>query len=213
MEFLVHNLAGERGGEPLFDGVTFSLKPGEAMLVSGANGSGKSTLLRILAGLLPAAGGSVSFDKPDPEFVDVPSGELCHYLGHENAMKPALSVAENLTFWRNHFDHPHLGVGEALEVVGLNGLGHVPFAHLSTGQRRRIAIARLLINYRPVWLLDEPTSGLDAASVEQFARLLQAHLEDQGMVVAATHMPLGLTRFQTLTLGSTPVGNVVDQPA
>lgn len=116
-------------------------------------------------------------------------------------MKTALSVEENLTFWRDFCGEPHLGVGEALEMVGLPGIGHLPFGYLSTGQRRRASIARLLVSWRPVWLLDEPTAGLDAASEKQFSALMAAHLEDGGIVVAATHVPLGLEGVGELRMG------------
>jgi heme exporter protein A len=116
-------------------------------------------------------------------------------------MKTALTIAENLRFWQDFSGSPHLAVGEALEMVGLGGLGHLPFGTLSTGQRRRAAIGKLLVSYRPVWLLDEPTAGLDKASEAQFAALMQAHLEDGGIIVAATHLPLGLERTNTLEMG------------
>lgn len=190
MRLVVEKLAGERGGEEIFSGVSFSLGAGEALTVTGANGAGKSTMLRIVAGLLPAAAGTVALEGGGEDFPDVPAG--AHLLGHGNAMKPALTVAENLAFWRDFLGHPHLEAGEALEMVGLAEIGHLPFGYLSTGQRRRIGIARLLVSYRPVWLLDEPTAGLDKASEAQFSALMQAHLEDGGMIVAATHLPLGL---------------------
>ncbi len=190
MRLVVEGLAGERGGETVFAGVSFSLGPGEALTVTGPNGAGKSTLLRIVAGLLPAASGTARLEGAGEAYPDVQSAS--HLLGHGNAMKPALSVDENLRFWRGFLGEPHLSVDEALETVGLAEIGHLPFGYLSTGQRRRIGIARMLISYRPIWLLDEPTAGLDTASEAQFAALMQAHLEDGGMIVAATHLPLGL---------------------
>lgn len=190
MRLVVEGLAGERGGEEIFSGVAFSLATGQALTVTGPNGAGKSTMLRVVAGLLPVAAGSVSLEGGGEAFPDAQAGS--HLLGHGNAMKPALTVTENLAFWRGHLGHEHMEVGEALEVVGLAGIGHLPFGYLSTGQRRRIGIARLLVSYRPVWLLDEPTAGLDRASEAQFTALMKAHLEDGGIVVAATHLPLGL---------------------
>ncbi len=112
-----------------------------------------------------------------------------------------MSVAENLRFWQDFAGQPHLDVDEALDMVVLDGLQSVPFAHLSTGQRRRIGIARLLVSYRPIWILDEPTSGLDAASEKQFADLMKVHLEDGGLIIAATHIPLGLETAPVLVLG------------
>ena len=200
MRMIAEGLSGERGGEPVFSGISFALADGEGLLVTGPNGSGKSTLLRIVAGLLPSAGGSIEIADADVRWPDIASA--CHYLGHQNALKPALSVRENLGFWRDYMGEPHLAVTEALEMVGLDEIGHLPLGYLSTGQKRRIAIARLLVSYRPVWLLDEPTAGLDRASEKQFADLMQAHLEDGGMILAATHLPLGLEWTHELRMGA-----------
>ncbi|OJU32258.1 MAG: heme ABC exporter, ATP-binding protein CcmA [Rhizobiales bacterium 68-8] len=190
MRLIAEGLAGERGGEPVFSGVSFALGAGEALTITGPNGAGKSTLLRVLAGLLPAAAGAARIEGGGADWPDVAAA--AHYLGHQNAMKTALTVTENLAFWRDFLGEPHCEVDEALEMVGLGDIGHLPFGYLSTGQRRRAAIARLLVSYRPVWLLDEPTAGLDKASEAQFSALMGAHLEDGGIIAAATHLPLGL---------------------
>lgn len=200
MRMIADDLSGERGGEPVFSDVSFALSDGEGLLITGPNGSGKSTLLRIVAGLLPAAGGTVTLHDGGPHWPDVASA--CHYLGHQNALKPALSVRENLAFWRDYMGEPHLAIDEALEMVGLDEIGHLPLGYLSTGQKRRIAISRLLVSYRPVWLLDEPTAGLDRASEKQFADLMEAHLDDGGMILAATHLPLGLEWTHELGMGA-----------
>ncbi|TIV40339.1 MAG: heme ABC exporter ATP-binding protein CcmA [Mesorhizobium sp.] len=171
---------------------------GEALIVTGPNGSGKSTLLRVVAGLLPVARGKVLVEGGGEAFPTVASAS--HYLGHLNAMKTALSVEENLGFWRAFQGEPALSVEEALETVALGGLGHLPFGYLSTGQRRRVSIAKLLVSHRPVWLLDEPTAGLDKASEERFAGLMRGHLRDGGIVVAATHLPLGLEGARELQM-------------
>jgi len=199
MRLIADNLAAERGGEPVFSGVSFALGEGEGLVVTGPNGSGKSTLLRVVAGLLPATEGAIRLegggeDWPEPQ-------AACHYLGHQNAMKTALTVEENLRFWRDFCGAPHLDIGEALDMVGMPQVAALPFGYLSTGQKRRIAIARLLVSYRPIWLLDEPTAGLDAASERQFAALMRAHLDDGGILVAATHIPLGLDGVKDLRLG------------
>ncbi|NGO49892.1 heme ABC exporter ATP-binding protein CcmA [Allomesorhizobium camelthorni] len=198
MRLIADNLSGERGGEQVFSGVGFALEGGESLVVTGPNGAGKSTLLRIMAGLLPPSSGAVRIEGGGEIFPTVAAAS--HYLGHENAMKTALTVAENLGFWREFLGEPHLECSEALEIVGLGDIGHLPFGYLSTGQRRRASIARLLVSYRPVWLLDEPTAGLDQASEHQFAALMKAHLDDGGIVVAATHQPLGLEGAQTLAM-------------
>jgi heme exporter protein A len=209
MRLVAENLCGERGGEPVFSGVGFSLGRGEALVVTGPNGSGKSTLLRVVAGLLPASQGKVRLEGGGEAFPNIASAS--HYLGHQHAMKTALSVAENLAFWRDFFggaeDGPtasggeSLSIAEALDEVGLDAIGLLPFGYLSAGQKRRASIARLLVAYRPVWLLDEPTAGLDRASDERFGRLMTAHLESGGIIVAATHQPLGLEGAVELRMG------------
>lgn len=189
MRLQVENLAGERGGETIFSALSFELSSGEALVVTGPNGSGKSTLLRIICGLLTPEEGTVTlFD----EGVSLPVRAACHYLGHQNAMKPALSVRENLLFWQNFNGDPHLDIDEALEAVDLPGVEHFPFGYLSTGQKRRVSIAKLLVSHRPLWVVDEPTAGLDKASEARFAGLMRKHMQDGGLVIAATHIPLGL---------------------
>lgn len=200
MRLIAENLAGERGGEPVFSNISFSLGETEPLVVTGENGSGKSTLLRILAGLLRPFEGTVRLEAGGETWPDPAAAS--HYLGHENAMKPALTVSENLDYWRGFLGHPHLTAGEALDEVDLPEIGHLPFGYLSTGQRRRVAIARLLVSYRPVWLLDEPTSGLDARSERMLSALIRAHLEDGGIMVAATHVDLGLAGAASIELGS-----------
>ncbi|RVD38217.1 heme ABC exporter ATP-binding protein CcmA [Mesorhizobium sp. M4B.F.Ca.ET.215.01.1.1] len=199
MRLIAENLGGERGGETVFAGIGFALEKGEALVVTGPNGAGKSTLLRVIAGLLRAAEGRVQVEGGGEAFPTVAAA--VHYLGHLNAMKTALSVAENLRFWRDFCGEPALGVDEALETVGLGGIGHLPFGYLSTGQRRRASIAKLLVSHRPIWLLDEPTAGLDKASEERFAGLMRGHLEEGGIIVAATHLPLGLEGAKALRMG------------
>ncbi len=201
MRLIAERLGGERGGEPVFSGVDFALSGGEALVVTGPNGSGKSTLLRVLCALLPAAEGKVSFEGGGEAFPTVASA--CHYLGHQNGMKTALTVAENLAFWRDFLGGTDgaLPAPEALDAVGLGDIGHLPFGYLSTGQRRRAAIARLLVSRRPVWLLDEPTAGLDRASEARFSEMMTTHCRAGGIVVAATHLPLGI-EAQELRMGA-----------
>jgi heme exporter protein A len=199
MRLIAENLSGERGGEAVFADIGFTLADGEALVVTGPNGSGKSTLLRVIAGLLPHTVGRITVEGGGEAFSTVAAA--CHYLGHQNAMKAALTVNENLAFWRDFSGDGKLGITEALEEVGLGGLGHLPFGYLSTGQKRRAAIAKLLISHRPVWLLDEPTAGLDKASDARFAALMQDHCAAGGIIIAATHLPLGLEGVKTLEMG------------
>jgi heme exporter protein A len=198
MRLVAEALCGERGDEPVFGPLNFSLDAGEALVVTGENGSGKSTLLRVIAGLLPAASGSVRLEGAEDDQV----ASAAHYLGHQNAMKTALTVNENLDFWREFQGEPFLNNDEALDEVGLADLGHLPFGYLSTGQKRRVSIAKLLVSHRQIWLLDEPTAGLDARSERRFAALMAAHLEDGGIIVAATHIPLGIEGAKDLVMGA-----------
>ncbi|MBV2142266.1 heme ABC exporter ATP-binding protein CcmA [Falsochrobactrum sp. TDYN1] len=199
MRLEAENLAGERGGERVFSPLSFDLFSGEAMVVTGPNGSGKSTLLRIICGLLQPETGRVELTE-DGE--NVPVREACHYLGHQNAMKPALSVRENLLFWQKFNGAEALEIDEALEAVDLPGVEHLPFGYLSTGQKRRVSIAKILISHRPLWIVDEPTAGLDKASETRFAGLMRDHMREGGMIVAATHIPLGLDNIKTLDMAA-----------
>jgi len=200
MRLIAENIEGRRGGEAVFSDLGFRLGEGGGLIITGPNGAGKSTLLRVVAGLLPLAGGRLALEEGGEDFPSVASA--CHYLGPENAMKTALSVSENLAFWQAFFGRPHLSIVEALETVGLETIGHLPFGYLSTGQRRRVSIAKLLVSHRPVWLLDEPTSGLDKRSEAQFSGLMRTHLLGGGIIMAATHLPLGLEGVQELRMGS-----------
>ena len=178
-----------RGGREVFSGLDFSASAGEALAVTGPNVSGKTSLLRLIAGLLAIPGGSIDLDGGHSELT-LP--EQAHYLGHRDALKPALSVMENLTFWRDFLGGEASSAAESLAAVGLDHAAHLPAVVLSAGQRRRLSIARLLTVRRPIWLLDEPTSALDSAGQAMFAALMQDHLGRGGMIVAATHAPLGV---------------------
>ncbi len=203
MRLTAENLSARRGEDLLFEGISFEIASGEGMLVTGRNGSGKSTLLRVVAGLLRPEHGRVLWQS-DRSGAGTPAAEACQYLGHRNAMKPELSVRENLTFWKNFFApfeaRRGLSVDEAAEAVGLVGIVHLPFGYLSAGQQRRMAFAKLMVSYRPVWLLDEPTAALDTSAEALFTRLIEAHLGDGGMVMAATHQPLGLETARELKM-------------
>jgi len=178
-----------RGGREVFSGLDFETYSGEALAVTGPNGSGKTSLLRLIAGLLTIADGSIGLEGGETELT-LP--EQAHYLGHRDALKPALSVMENLSFWRDFLGGAAFDPAESLAAVGLDHAAHLPAAYLSAGQRRRLSIARLLVVRRQVWLLDEPTTALDAAGQGMFAALMGDHLARGGLIVAATHAPLGV---------------------
>lgn len=199
MKLTAENLSCERGGRPVFRGLSFNVASGEALLVTGRNGAGKSSLLRMIAGLVRIAGGSLALAGGEP---DSAVGEQAHYLGHLDALKPALTVAENLRFWAEFLGGPAGDIEPALDAVDLAPLAGLPAAYLSAGQRRRLSIARLVAVKRPIWLLDEPTSALDTASQGRLAELMRRHLVGNGLIVAAAHGTIGLERARELKLGT-----------
>lgn len=195
-------LACARGGRTVFEGVSFALPPGSALLLTGPNGAGKSSLIRLLAGLLPRAGGRVLWDGADTAEEPGPFHRALRYLGHQDAVKPTLTVAANLGFW---FRLAGGGdAGAALAAFGLDRLAGLPAGLLSAGQRRRLALARLLAGSPRLWLLDEPSVTLDADSVAALVRLVRAFRDGGGIVLAATHAELDLGPSQRLALGSRP---------
>jgi heme exporter protein A len=187
-----------RGMRVVFTGINLELSSGEAVAVTGPNGAGKSSLLRLVAGLLrPQAGRVVLEGDTDERLVP----ERSHYLGHLDAFKTSLTVSENLVFWIDYLGGAPASANAALAAVGLGGLADLPAAYLSAGQRRRLSLARLIAVPRPIWLLDEPTSALDSSGQERLTGLMHDHLAGGGMIMAATHGPLGLD-MKELRLGA-----------
>jgi heme exporter protein A len=189
MRLLGRGIKCVRGGREVFSELDFTAISGEALAITGPNGAGKTSLLRIIAGLLTVAAGSIGLEDGERELT---LAEQAHYLGHRDAMKPALSVLENLAFWRDFLGGDASNAAQSLVAVGLDHAADLPAAYLSAGQRRRLSIARLLAVRRPIWLLDEPTSALDAPGQSLFATLMRDHLARGGLIVAATHAPLGV---------------------
>jgi heme exporter protein A len=190
LRLTVSGLACERGGRRLFSGLSFSLEAGNALTLVGPNGAGKTSLLLIFAGLLQPAEGEVGLEGEVGEEPGLP--EDAHLVGHRDGLKSQLLVGENLVFWQSMLGAPGLGPREALAALGIAYLHDIPCAYLSAGQRRRVALSRLLVSRRPLWLLDEPTSALDTASRGVLASLMSAHLGEGGLIVAATHEPIGI---------------------
>jgi heme exporter protein A len=186
MQLKGDNLACSRGGREVFAGLNFSLSGGEALVVTGRNGAGKSSLLRMIAGLVHIAAGRLALEGGEPE---TSIAEQSHYVGHQDAVKPSLTVAENLQFWTRYLGTAPQTIDPALQAVDLAPLANLPGAYLSAGQRRRL------------WLLDEPTSALDVPSQDRLADLMRSHLAGGGMIVAAAHGPIGLERARELKIG------------
>ena len=195
-------LACRRGGRTVFSGLGFSLPRGGALVLRGRNGAGKTSALRVLAGLLPRHAGSLSWRGRDA-FADLDDWRRSlRHAGHLDAVKPPLTVAENVSFQTLIAGGESRRVGAALAAFGLAELADVPARFLSAGQRRRVGLAFLVAAPAPVWLLDEPAAGLDDDATAALAAVMAAHRAGGGVVIAATHVDLGLTAAETLRLGS-----------
>ncbi len=199
MQLTVTGLSCVRGGRLVLEAVGFAVPAGGALVITGPNGAGKSSLLRTLAGLVRPSAGEMRLEGGDP---DLGLGEQCHYLGHLDPAKGALTVLENLRFWVRHLGGSEgMREEDALAAAGLGHLAGLPASYLSAGQRRRLSLARLLAVARPVWLLDEPTTALDAAGQAMLGEQVRRHRDGGGLVLAATHAPLGFEGAAELTLG------------
>lgn len=200
MELVLDNLACRRGGRLIYRDLAFRVAAGQAAAVRGPNAVGKSTLLRQLAGLIPVAGGDarlgpVSLMRDRSGFQ-----ELVAYAGHADAVKPALTVAENLAVWARVHGTGAARAEAALEHFRLAGIAGRPAAECSAGQKRRLGLARLMVTDRPLWLMDEPTVSLDAEAVALLAELVRGHIADGGLALIATHVELGLGDIPVLRM-------------
>lgn len=206
MSLTGQNLTCVRGDTTVFSALDFDVGPGHAVVVRGANGSGKSSLLRLAAGfLIPAVGelrcdGTLVSDEPGRHLTSL------HYVGHLNALKPAFTVAENLAFWSRLFgsetnSSTSNADARALDRLGLTPLSEMPTNYLSAGQRRRLALARLIAAPRPLWLLDEPTASLDDAGSETLIEVIAEHRSGGGMVMVAVHGDFAVPDATTVQLG------------
>ncbi len=201
MKLIIENLAVKRGLRTIISDLSFHIKDHEGLLLTGPNGSGKTTLLRALAGFIEQSNGIIKLEGGLP---DADVGEQCHYIGHKNGIKHGFTVSENLEFWLNYLGDSQKNNSDkdkALEVFELSNLRDIPAGMLSAGQKRRLGLARLVMIKRPVWLLDEPSVSLDVHSVKILASVVEDHIRDGGIAMAATHIPLGLEFKRTLQLG------------
>jgi heme exporter protein A len=217
LQLQADNLFIERGTRAVIAGLSFAVKGGEALLLMGPNGSGKTTLIRTLAGFITPSSGQIRIADADQDDRDL--AELCHYVGHLTGVKANLTAEQNLTFWARYLGEPvehgalATRVSAALADFGLAPLADYPAGLLSAGQKRRLGLARLRVATRPIWLLDEPTVSLDAASAGLLARLIQQHVAGGGLVVAATHLPLGLDNPTVLLLPAGGAGTSARDPS
>lgn len=200
MQLRATNLHCVRGGRTIFRDLSFALKPGELLQLTGPNGSGKTSLLRLISGLGEPAEGTLTLEGGHAE---LSIGQQAHLIAHSDAVKTALTVTENIFFWSNF-----LGGGgkpdTALTAFDLQHLANYPAALLSAGQKRRLALARLIAVPRVLWLLDEPNVGLDTAAQNRLTGAMAGQLAQGGMIIAATHGPLGLEPHARLDLGEQP---------
>jgi heme exporter protein A len=201
MKLVADRLACVRGGRTLFSELSFVVEPGAALVLVGPNGAGKTSLIRIVAGLLAPAAGGVAIEGGAAERG---LGEQCHYVGHLNAVKASLTVAENAGFWGRFLGGTDARTEGALGAFGLAALRDIPAGYLSAGQKRRLGLARVLLAERRIWLLDEPTTSLDTAAQDMLSTAVNTHLAGGGLVVAATHTGLPFANARELRLGAAP---------
>lgn len=196
MRLIGNKLSCERGGRTLFRDVALEVASGEGLLIEGPNGSGKTTLIRAVAGLGRFAAGTLVLEGGAAQ---TSIAEQALYVGHADAAKPQLTIAENLAFWADFLGGGDVAAG--LAAFALDDIAHLPAQFLSAGQRRKLALSRLALVNRPLWLLDEPSVSLDKAAQARLADLMNGHVRAGGLLVASTHMDLGAAFARHLSLG------------
>ncbi len=197
MSLTVKNLSCQRGGRTIFNDLSLDIAAGEAILLRGPNGAGKSTLLRVIAGLIPAQAGEITLNGTPHSELDDFQNQIT-YAGHLDAIKPQLTVAENLRFWAQLFGAGNLG--KTMQDFRLDEIADRPAHACSAGQKRRLGLARIAVTSRPLWLLDEPTVSLDTETTARFAATIEAHCANGGIAFIATHIDLGLTAPRTFEM-------------
>ena len=202
MQFFGENLSCIRGERLVFSKLNFHVKPGNTLIITGSNGSGKTSLLRLMAGLATPESGYISWgDDPNLEKPENHSERL-HYIGHLNALKSTISVLENLKSWSFLHGGNTKKVINAIKSLNLDGLEDIPCGYLSSGQKQRATLARLIASDAPLWLLDEPTNARDPNSVDLLHSLINKHLEKGGMLIIATNTELQVEKYQELKMGN-----------
>jgi heme exporter protein A len=216
VELIAEDLACRRGERQVFAGLSFCLPPGGALVLTGTNGSGKTSLLRIVAGLAPPAAGRLLWGTRPVESALAAHHAQLHYVGHRDAIKSALTGRETLLFWAalRGFSGPRAipAIDRALRAFALDGIADWPCRWLSAGQRRRLALSRLLATPATLWLLDEPTSSLDDENRLRLEAIIAAHRADGGRVVLSTHAPFALAGAQSLVLDAFSPARGVQEP-
>jgi heme exporter protein A len=186
--FEIKKISCIRGNKLLFKDLNFKLNTKELLVIKGANGSGKTTLLKILCGLLKPISGSIIINKKDTNILKDEYFKYFEYIGHENAIKSSLTVRENLNFYlkikknltKNNFE-------KAIKIFNLKNLLDIKIENLSSGEKRRVSLSRLILSKSKIWFLDEPTNGLDKKNTLNFFKILKQHLQLNGLAVVASH--------------------------